>query len=148
MKKTSIILYYLSALTALAFGCLYFFKPNLMDYHYAFIKPNISKELLATDYPRVLELMEAFKKIIGACLIGLSIASGILTYFYSKNFNFLGNIGLMVSLLIPNATLLAISYHVAHSIPEGEPRPPWMLSVLVLGLIFGAFITSLLAKKD
>ncbi len=145
IKKISIILYYVNAVIAVGFGCLYFFKSDLMPYHYSFMEMTASQ--IDVFNPRILELMKAFKKIIGSGLISIGIGTFISTHFIlrfkdNNGVNFLT----FLLLMIPNTTLFVISYHVAHSITEG-PRPPWMVTAIALVLIIVAFIFELIPDK-
>ena len=155
-SKISTILYYALAVISAAFGALYFFKNGMMSYHFAFM------QMFATDInqfnPRILELMEALKQIVGGCLIG----TGVITFFIThnvlrKSFEKWANWALFLLLMIANTPLLIISYKVAHTINKdtdcvyasgGMCTPPWWLSAIAVALIIVAFIIGFVPKKE
>jgi hypothetical protein len=138
MLKTGRILYYVIGLIGVLFGAYYLFVNNMAPYHYAFLQ--MKKEQIEAFNPRILELLIALKHIVGACFIGI----GVVTLFVASRIKAgsnnicVYNIALFLMLLISNSTVLYISYHVAQQISEG-PKPPWLLSVLVIVLLLGAF---------
>ncbi len=144
-KKISVWLYYVNAIIAIGFGALYFFKNNMMDYHYAFMEMDAAQ---INDFnSRILILMEALKKIVGAGLIGIGIGAFTITHFALRDQDNKGaNVLAFLTLMIPNTTLLLISHYVAGQITSG-PKPPWMLSVLALVLIIIAFILYFIPSK-
>ena len=136
LKISSYIFYLLSVVT-IAFGSLYFFRTDIMPYHYSFLHASVSE--INTFNPSIVELMLAFMKIIGSSYIGIGAAVLLITRMGILKKKAWAWWSIFIVMSFPLAVTYWITIVVSNNITEG-PKPPWylalgMLVLLALGLI-------------
>lgn len=136
--KIASILFYILSVGTIGFGSLYFFRSDIMPYHYAFL--NLSYEELVNFNPNILKLMIAFMKIIGSSFIAVGIGVAIITYRGIRNKQAWAWWSIFVIYLFPIVTTYIITLIISNSITIGPKPPSWlalsMIITLLLALIF------------
>lgn len=136
--KISSYLFYLLSVITIAFGGLYFFRTDIMPYHYSFLHASSSE--INTFNPNIIELMLAFMKIIGSSYIGIGAAVILITKMGILKKKAWAWWSILVVMSFPLSVTFWITVVVCNNITEGS-KPPWylalgMLVLLVLALIF------------
>lgn len=140
--------FYVLAIVSIGFGSLYFFRSDIMPYHYAFLG-NSEAELNQFN-PRLLELMTIFMKIIGSSYIGIGVANIFINAIgvnKGKRWSWWAILGIYI---FPLSVTYIITLIVSKGIEVG-PKPPsylalGMVVLLVLGLVLS--FKQLIMKKD
>ena len=139
--KISIILFYILSAGTVAFGSLYFFRSNIMPYHYSFL--HLTPEELTNFNPNILKLMIAFLKIIGSSFIAIGIGVAIITFRGIRQEKAWAWWSILVIYLFPIVTTYVITIIVSNNITEGPKPPSW----LALSMIIDLFIALILSVK-
>ena len=139
--KIAIILFYILSVGTVAFGSLYFFRSDIMPYHYSFL--HLTPEELTSFNPNILKLMIAFLKIIGSSFIAIGIGVAIITFRGIRQEKAWAWWSILVIYLFPIATTYIITIIVSNNITEGPKPPSW----LALSMIIDLFIALILSVK-
>ena len=139
--KISIILFYILSVGTVAFGCLYFFRSDIMPYHYSFL--HLTPQELTNFNPNILKLMIAFLKIVGSSFIAIGIGIAILTFRGIRQEKAWAWWSILVIYLFPIVTTYVITIIVSNNITEGPKPPSW----LALSMIIDLFIALALSIK-
>lgn len=144
--KISSYTFYLLSVIAIGFGLLYFFRSDIMPYHYSFLGTS-SAEINAFN-PKLVELMLAFMKIIGSCYIGIGLGALLITRLGIVKEKAWAWWSILLLMLFPLSVTLWITLIVSNGIIDG-PKPPWYLAfgMLVL-LLLGLGLSSKLLRKN
>lgn len=139
--------FYVLAIVSIAFGSMYFFRSDIMPYHYAFL--GINEAELMQFNPRLLELMTIFMKIIGSSYIGIGIANIFINAIGVRKEKTWSWWALLSIYICPLSVTYIITLIVSKGIEAG-PKPPsylalGMIVILVLGLALS--FKPLLLKK-
>ena len=139
--KISIILFYVLSVGTVGFGSLYFFRSNIMPYHYSFL--HMTPQELANLNPNILKLMVAFLKIIGSSFIAIGIGIAIITFRGIRQKKAWAWWSILVIYFFPIITTYIITIIVSNGITEGPKPPSW----LALSMIIDLFIALILSIK-
>lgn len=132
--KWASILFYLLALVTIGFGALYFFRTDIMAYHYAYL--GIDHAALVNFNPKLLGLMVDFMKIIGSSYIGLGLYVLLNTFFGIRKLEKWAWWSSLI-LTLPLVTTYIITLIVSNGISSGPKPPSYLALILILLLIAG-----------
>jgi len=144
--KISLYLLYILAAVSIGFGSLYFFRNNIMPYHYSFLHTNF-EELNAFN-PNIIKLMTAFMKIIGSSFIGIGLGILILTY---KGIRLRKSSSWWTILLIftpASVVTYIITLIVSSNITTGPKPPSWLALLMIIMLVLSLLLSSEILRKE
>lgn len=144
MGISSSILYLLSAIS-IVFGLIYLLRTDIMPYHHAFL--GMTVEELDQLSPKLMSLYLALMKVSGANSFAIGLASVFLVMFpfrQRKAWSWWCLLLLYLSALVP---LFFITFNVASQIPDGQSKPPWVLTLAMIALLGAALGISFYKKK-
>jgi hypothetical protein len=139
-KRIATIIFLILSLIAFGFGLLYVFRENLMGYHIAFLGVNTSE--LNEFSPRVLQLYLALMRVAGSCMIAIGIGALLITLIPHKNEEPWAWWTLFVLFSASLTPMYFVTHHIARYIPEGQPKPPSILVLIMLGLLLISLVLS------
>ncbi|MBN2669507.1 MAG: hypothetical protein JXR60_09775 [Bacteroidales bacterium] len=137
--KIGAILWYLTALVTIGFGLMYFFRNDIMPYHYAFL--HTDHESLYQFNDQIVPLMLAFMKIIGSSYVGIGIGMILLNAFGVKRKERWAWWAFFASSSFPLITTYIITLIVSANIESGPKPPSYLAFALILLSILGAALT-------
>ncbi len=146
IKIVSSVLFYLVVAGGLIFGVMYLFRSDIMPYHYSFL--DLSKEALDDFSPRIIELMVVLMKVGGANFLAICAASVFIVAVPFRNNKTWAKWALLFVFSISLVPLFFITWFVASHVPQGEPAPPWYLTLILQAMVIVAFALSLFIKKQ
>ena len=139
--RIAIILFYILSAGTIAFGSLYFFRSDIMPYHYSFL--NLTPTELTNFNPNILKLMIAFLKIIGSSFIAIGIGIAIITFRGIRQEKAWAWWSIFVIYFFPIVTTYIITLIVSNNIIEGPKPPSW----LALSMIIDLFLALILSVR-
>ncbi len=142
--RISIILFYLLSVGTIAFGSLYFFRSDIMPYHYSFL--HLTPEELTSFNPNILKLMIAFLKIIGSSFIAIGIGIAIITYRGIKKEKPWAWWSIFVIYFFPIVTTYIITIIVSNNITEGHKPPSWLALSMIIDLFLALILSARILK--
>lgn len=145
LNKISNIIIYSVSIGAIAYGVLYLFRSNIMNYHEAFV--GLTETELNNFNPRIVDLMLTFINIIGSTFISVGLASIFITAFFIKKERKKVLIIVILTYTISLIPLLIFTHAVASGISEGGVKPPWWITLVMICLLFLAVIIPLFQKR-
>ena len=137
IKFTTIIIYIVSVI-AITFGGVYLFKSDIMPYHYAFLELNYNE--LVNLNNKLIPLFLALMKVSGATFISVGIAGIINTRILYINKSKRAWWSLLLMFVLSLVPMLYVTLNIANAIKDGEPNPPWYLTLIMLIMLLSALI--------
>jgi len=130
--KIAIILFYILSAGTVTFGSLYFFRSDIMPYHYSFL--HLTPQELTNFNPNILKLMIVFLKIVGSSFIAIGIGIAILTFRGIRQKKAWAWWSILVIYLLPIITTYIITIIVSNNITEGPKPPSWLALSMIINL--------------
>ncbi len=135
MLKIATYIFYLLSLVTIAYGGLYFFRSDIMPYHYAFLHTNAAE--LNKFNPNIIKLMLAFIKIIGSSFIGIGFGIAIANHNGIRR----EKKWAWWSILFIYSLAIIITYYitlmVSSNITEGSKPPSYLALGMIILLVSG-----------
>ncbi len=138
MVKFATIIIYTVSVIAIAFGGMYLLKSDIMPYHYAFLELN-HNELINLNN-KLTPLFLALMKVSGAAFIAVGIAGIINTRILYINKSKRAWWSLLLMFVLSLVPMLYVTLNIANAIKDGEPKPPWYLTLIMLVMLLSALI--------
>lgn len=143
--KISMILFYILSIGTIGFGSIYFFRSDIMPYHYSFL--HLTQDELNSFNPYILKLMVAFLKIIGSSIIAIGLGISILTYKGIRQEKVWAWWGIIVIYLFPIITTYIITIIVSNNITIGPKPPSWLALFMIIDLFMALILSANILKK-
>ena len=144
-RRIASVLLYIASMVTVAFGILYLTRNDIMDYHHAFLGMTTGQ----LDYlnPRLVPLYLALMKIAGGALLSIGVTAFIIVAVpFSKGEKWAWWSLLTLFTIMLSATLY-VTITISCQIPAGQPKPPWLLTLMILIAVLLALINSFIPSS-
>ena len=139
-QKIAAILFSILSAIAIIFGLMYCLRGHLMDYHIAYLGKTESELNAFSD--RIVPLYLALMKIAGACMIAIGLSSLPIIFKPLKREESWAWLVLLVHFTASLVFMFLVTHYIAGHIQKGDPRPPYILVLIMLGLLVIALALS------
>jgi hypothetical protein len=130
-NKIPIYLLAILSLVIIAYGILYLFRNDIMNYHFPYLR--MSEEQLSRFNQHIIPLYLTLIWISGSCMIAIGLTSFLIVIGPLRKEEGWAWWLLITLLPLPLIVTTLASYHIAATIPSG-PKPPYWLGGLILAL--------------
>ena len=142
--KVSIILFYILSIGTIGFGALYFFRGDIMPYHYSYL--HLTPQELNNLSPNIIKLMVAFLKIIGSSFIAVGLGIAIITFRGIRQERAWAWWSILTIYLLPILTTYIITLIVSSNITEGAKPPSWLALSMIIDLFLALILSARILK--
>ncbi|MFH2094539.1 MAG: hypothetical protein ABIJ16_02470 [Bacteroidota bacterium] len=118
------------------FGLMYLLRCHLMNYHISFLA--MTETQLNDINPAIVKLFLALIHVSGSAIISIGIGTFLIAFFPYRDGKQWAWWCLLMMFTMSLVPMFYVTYTIAQAIPDGLPKSPWWLTLIMFVLMLVA----------